>query len=426
MPARGEGRRHLLRVWRARPTVRGLIVLVAGAVALVSGYVVARPEYFAVTGAAVALLASAFVVVHRRRPRLDVRRTFSPPVIAAGSATTVRLHLGNRGAGPTPAAQWNDALPWPQPAAPAELAPIPARAGAERVVEHVVRPPRRGLVAIGPLVVEYEDPFGLVVATVAVGDPDRLVVVPPVSSLGDSGPVPPGGDGEARVVRRRATGAEDDQSTREYRPGDALRRVHWRASARHGELMVRQEEHRTHPDARVLLDTRRGGYPDAAPDDGASWSAEWSSDAFEWAVRMVASLGVHLAAAGFRVAVEETGPPQLDAIGPRPDGRSTDGFLTSLADVQLRDRPGGELQILPSPDPSGPLFAVLGDPERATLDRLIRRRGTEPGFAFLVGASRVAHDRLRAAGWTTVDVDLGDDPALAWSTAALEVPHGGR
>ncbi len=424
MPGPAEGRRHLLRARRAHPTVRGLVVLVAGAVALVAGYAAARPEYFVVTGAAAALLGGAMIVVHRRRPRLEVRRTFSPPVIAAGSTATVSLHLRNRGSGSTPAAVWNDALPWAHAAEPGELAPIRARRDAAEPLEHVVRPPRRGLVAIGPLVVEYGDPFGLVVATLAVGEPDRLVVVPAVTRFGDGGPLPPGGDGESRVVRRRATGVEDDQSTREYRPGDALRRVHWRASARHGELMVRQEEHRTHPDARVLLDTRRAGYRDATPDHGSSWSAQWSSEAFEWAVRMTASLGAHLAGSGFRVAVEETGPPQVDAIGARVDGRSTDGFLTSLADVQLRDRPASELGILPTADPVGPLFAVLGDPERATLDWLVRRRGSERGFAFLVGASRIAHERLRAAGWATVDVDLGDDPALAWATAALEVSRG--
>src|SRR5690606_18569135 len=127
---------------------------------------------------------------------------------------------------------------------------------------------RRGLYAIGPFVVEHEDPFGMAVSTIALGDPDRLVVIPALTDLSEGGPSLADGDGAAQLVQRKPAGNDDDLSTREYRPGDALRRVHWRASARHGELMVRQEEHRSLPDARIIVDTRRRGYPDATTDHG--------------------------------------------------------------------------------------------------------------------------------------------------------------
>src|SRR5690606_2323151 len=209
----------------------------------------------------------------------------------------------------------------------------------------------------------HEDPFGFATSTVALGAPDRLVVVPAVSSLSDGGPSLADGEGEAHLVQRRVMGADDDLTTREYRIGDALRRVHWRASAKHGELMVRQEEHRSHPDARILVDTRRRGYPDAESDTGMSWSADWSSDAFEWVVRMLGSLGLHLEQAGFRVAIEETARPQIEAIGDRWEGRRAEGFLTSLAGVQLLDRTVDELAALAPADGAGPVFAILGDPE---------------------------------------------------------------
>src|SRR5690606_27216812 len=113
-----------------------------------------------------------------------------------------------------------------------------------------------------------------------------LVVVPDVVPLPLGGPALAEGDGAAQFAHRRALGAEDDLSTREYRPGDAMRRVHWRASARHGELMVRQEEQRSHPDVRLALDTLREGYPDAAPDPGGPGRPAVASEAFEWTVRM--------------------------------------------------------------------------------------------------------------------------------------------
>ena len=49
---------------------------------------------------------------------------------------------------------------------------------------------------------------------------------------------------------------EDDVIPRAYRDGDELRRVHWRSTARYGELMVRREEQRWRNRATVLLDSR--------------------------------------------------------------------------------------------------------------------------------------------------------------------------
>ncbi len=183
----------------------------------------------------------------------------------------------------------------------------------------------------------------MVNAVLAVGEADRLiVVVPEVVELPPGGPTLADGEGTAQLVQRRVTGNDDDLTTREYRPGDALRRVHWRASARHGELMVRQEEHRSHPDARIVIDTRQSGYPDAVPDPGDSWSPTAHSEAFEWVVRMTASLGSHLEASGFRVLIEETAVPQVEPLGERwQGGRRSEGFLTSLAAVRLVDRRAG-------------------------------------------------------------------------------------
>ena len=40
----------------------------------------------------------------------------------------------------------------------------------------------------------------------------------------------------------RAGSGTEMFGVREYRPGDSLRRIHWRSSARHGELIVREYE----------------------------------------------------------------------------------------------------------------------------------------------------------------------------------------
>src|SRR5262249_58920391 len=85
--------------------------------------------------------------------------------------------------------------------------------------------------------------------------PAALVVTPAVT------PLPPTalavswlGEGDARASTAAAAG-EDDVVPRAYRDGDELRRVHWRSTARYGELMVRREEQRWRNRAVLFLDT---------------------------------------------------------------------------------------------------------------------------------------------------------------------------
>lgn len=414
------GMRAFRRTSTIRPTWRAFTAFGIGILAIFLFYGLNRREYLVAGCLAILLPLLGLLFVRLRRPKLDVSRTFSPPVVAVGGVVHVTLRVTNSGATISSPLAWDDAIPWFEPPQHRELAAI-AVGRTPRTVQYELRPLRRGLYAIGPFVAEHEDPFGFATSTIAIGAPDQLIVVPELSSLSDGGPTLADGDGEAQLVQRRVAGNDDDLTTREYRIGDALRRVHWRASARHGELMVRQEEHRSHPDARILVDTRRRGYPDAESDTGLSWSAEWSSESFEWVVRMVGSLGLHLESAGFRVAVEETARPQIEPIAERWEGGRAAGFLTSLAGVHLQDRTVEELDALPPADGSGPLFAVLGDPEPATVDWMIRRRRAgESAFAFLVRPAAGIAQRLRDAGWGVVVVDEEDDPGDAWRAAATE------
>ena len=115
---------------------------------------------------------------------------------------------------------------------------------------------RRGRHTLGPLRLRLVDPFGLVMRSASGADTVSLLVVPRVRPLGPGGPAGGhggGGDGSRRSI---AVHGEDDVSVREYRHGDDLRKVHWRTTARTGELMVRLEERPWRAQATLLLDTR--------------------------------------------------------------------------------------------------------------------------------------------------------------------------
>ncbi|MFT4283923.1 MAG: DUF58 domain-containing protein [Protaetiibacter sp.] len=414
----------LRRSHRTRLTLRGWTTLGVGAVCLVLAFVIGRHELLVAASFAFLLSLGGLLLARLRRPKLDVIRLFSPPVVSAGSTALVTLRVRNGGTVTTPALLWNDAIPWREPQRPGELDPIRIRPASARtaVLHYELHPHRRGLYPIGPLVTEFTDPFGMARSSAALGDVDRLTVVPPVAQLPEGGPMLIDGDGAAQLVQRRAVGNDDDLTTREYRSGDALRRVHWRASARHGELMVRQEEHRSHPDARVIVDTRVAGYPDAAP-DRENWPPAPHSESFEWAVRMLAAVAVHLDESGFRVEVVESGTAQIEPIGERWEGgQRVEGFLTSLAALRMLERH----HALPaaSADAAGPTFAILADPDDEVVDWVLRqRRPGQSGALFAIGMRAETRARFADTGWLCVDVEPFDDITDSWRSSATEAGY---
>src|SRR5207302_2280764 len=155
-------------------------------------------------------------------------------------------------------------------------------------VEYMIRSHLRGRFRVGPLTVRVTDPFGMCEVARSFSAADVLVVTPQVVGLPD---VRLGGDwvgaGESRA-RSVATSGEDDAATREYRQGDDLRRIHWRSTARKGELMVRREEQPWQSRAALLLDCR-----------GSAHHGDGPSSSPEWAISAAASIGLHLVNAGF-------------------------------------------------------------------------------------------------------------------------------
>jgi hypothetical protein len=133
------------------------------------------------------------------------------------------------------------------------------------------------------------DSFGLVEISRSFSTISTLVVTPRIfelprataqsSWLGE-------GDGGMRTIS--AIG-EDDAAPRQYQDGDGLHRVHWKSTARYGELMVRREEHQWRNSASVFLDTRRAAHAGTGP-----------ASTFEFAVSAAASIGAHLSGEGFR------------------------------------------------------------------------------------------------------------------------------
>ena len=402
----------------ARLTRRGWVLLVSGVVVVPSSYWLGRRELLYLGSFLVLLPLLALAFVRLRRIRLSVQHSFSAAIVSAGHSTMVEVRVGNLSSSSTAEANWRDLWSW-HPFA-TETARLPAllprgprfaSRGSSALMRYELIPPTRGVFDVGPILLDFSDPFALADGALVAGIGEPLTVTPALVSLADGIVSISADEGPTRMLQRRALGGEDDLMTREYRRGDALRRVHWRASARAGQLMVRQEEQRSHAEARILLDTRLSHYRDVTPPGDTSAPL---SEAFEWAVTFTASLGIHLARTGFLTQVIETAPSQLASL------EHPEEFLESLASVILSSQPAEELSLLSGvqrPDRSqGSVFAILSDPDAATVERLgAQRHAFDVAVAFLVAPRQHALARaLSAAGWVCVTVQIDESIDQAW------------
>ncbi|MCX4449625.1 DUF58 domain-containing protein [Streptomyces sp. NBC_01789] len=413
-------------------TTRGRSFLAAGIAAAVCAYVLGQADLLRV-GLLLAVLPLVCVtVLYRTRYRVTGTRKLSPSRVPAGSEARVHLRMDNVSRLPTGLLMLQDRVPY-------VLGPRPrfvldrVEAGGRREVSYRVRSDLRGRYPLGPLQLRLSDPFGMCELTRSFSAYDTLVVVPrteplpPVRLAGEAS-----GYGEGRQ-RSLALAGEDDVIPRGYRYGDDLRRVHWRSTARYGELMVRREEQPQRARCTVLLDTRRTAYRGTGPDS-----------AFEWAVSGAASVLTHMLERGFAVRL-------LTDAGNAVPGEGEGGFagatqataesaglmMDTLAEIDHSDggglsraydvlRGGGE----------GLLIAFLGDldeEQTGVATRMRQRSGGAVAFvldsaAWVNGespATREAAERrlrlLREAGWTVVPVEPGARLAALWQLAG---PHG--
>jgi uncharacterized protein (DUF58 family) len=120
---------------------------------------------------------------------------------------------------------------------------------------------RRGRFVIGPLRCSVSDPFGLARRTERVVGTDEVIIHPRVHEVLA---LPEAGgedlDRDTPKLRGQPDSGNEFLTLREYAPGDDLRRVHWRSTARRDQLMVRQEESRRRAPVLVLLDIRSGAH----------------------------------------------------------------------------------------------------------------------------------------------------------------------
>lgn len=366
-----------------RPTRRAVGALIAAALLILAGLLVGGKP-LVTAGALIATLvvgACAWGLV----PRLsgEVTRSFSPELPRVGDAFTVQIRA-EQTRPRMRSGVWCDRLPAGLAGEPGGT--IGGRRG-ERLIdaEHTLRAIARGRWSVGPLEVVTGDPFGFFTRRLDIGTASALLVAPAVVALHGL----PGQATPARTTADRATSAASTQGAesltpRDYVAGDSMRRVHWRASAHRGKLMVRQEDRLESPEATVVLCT--GGEP---------------GPAFERAVSACASVVVHLRAAGWHVRVLSDAGGSLDRGA---------GLMHTLAEVT-------PVSETPAATPGGRAATEIFI--ASTIELSIAKAITPPrggtGIALIANLTPKASDALTANGWRVGS--LFDGVAAGWNEA---------
>jgi len=340
-------------------TAQGRSVIAAGFVVAVFSPLLGEKGLFRIAVLLIALPLLAALTVSFTRAPIRCQRSVGPSRVAARQPVLVRLGLTARRpsvqlrledtvpAGLTTPAVGNSEVVGPR----FQLGRLDAGETAE--LEYQVLPQRRGHYVLGPLTVQCGDPFGMCTLLQPVSPAQTLIVTPTVTPL----PLNPLIDGRTGLGEHRGQtlGAygDDAATVRAYRPGDDPRRVHWRSTARAGELMVRQQEQPHHAKATVLLDTREAAYrfpiadPGEAPHTADALHAGFrhtdaSDDSFEWAIAATASIVVHLIDQGLRVRLlTDTGGQVTSGESEGTDQSTLEAsreIMDFLADVACSDR----------------------------------------------------------------------------------------
>jgi uncharacterized protein (DUF58 family) len=253
-----------------RLTRRGVAVLVLAVALLASGHWGGYP-FLRVLGAVLLAVVTAALLLTMRGLTVRVHRSVYPDRVERGQPALASLRVGNPGNRRTAAFHATDTVG----AAARTIRLRPLAAGAEAVYHYELPTSTRGRITVGPLTLHRADPFGLARNRRPTGETAPLWVHPRQFAARPPAGGYPRHHHEGISTDGALRGAADLQDVREYVPGDEVRHLHWKATARTGRLMVRDLTDPRQPRFTLLLDTR---------------AHAWGAAGFEEAVDLAASL----------------------------------------------------------------------------------------------------------------------------------------
>lgn len=337
------------------PTPSGWLVALAAVLAVGIGRLFGIVELFVIGAGLAASVVWAVLAVRSRPPRIAVTRTLHPDRVTAGEPARAELVLHNGCRSRSVPVLVVEAVGGERSA---RMAIGALAAGDHIVAGYRIPTNERGRLQIGPTIAIRQDLLGLASTSRPVTGVQEVTVAPPTVVL----PMPVVGSGllgRQLATTARRLGPGEFHALRSYVPGDEIRSVDWKASARTEDLIVR--EHRTPALRRcvVVLDRFVETYADRSGPPGPNERIA----AFELAVVIAASLVRSAALSGLVTRFETGGGIVLGG----PD--VVDRTLDTLATIELgpclddfRRDPADDLGVLVvvTSGPDAPIWTDVG------------------------------------------------------------------
>jgi uncharacterized protein (DUF58 family) len=394
-------------------TSRGRLALALGVTTYLAAWAFGSKILYPVAiGLPVAVLLAWLWTALANRP-LQIRRTLASGERLEGEDVEVTVRLASE----------RRLVParWTLRERIGKLGEVTTPVGATGFARYVLEQLPRGRYEFQSSIAVIEDPFGLERVEQPLESPGALLVYPRLVELDRL--FSEGGrrshDGR-RLLLRRPSGF-DLHSVRDYEHGDSLRKVHWRSTARRGQLMVKELEDSPRDEVAVVLDADPGAVV------GGSFDVQ---------VRAAGSLLLSHVRHGRRAVLVVNGAhAELQGV------RSAEGDWRQALD----------LLAAVEPEPGPPLAAVLADQSSAVarslelvvvtaslpprlVERLVERALVSGSVSLVfVDPSSFAGAppkplpellRLQAAGVTVAVLRDGDDLAERLGAAEAEAAHG--
>jgi uncharacterized protein (DUF58 family) len=378
-------------------TRRGVAVGAAAVVLYAAGLMWGYPVLRALAGVAGAVIVVA--VIRTVVPlRASVVRELYPQRVDCGKPALATLVVRNATGTRQPGFIVRDVIDGQNHEVPVRGLP----AGGVATYRYALPTARRGRVVVGPLTLRRGDALGLARRDLRVGGQEVLWVHPRRHPARAATGARAKHHHEGPLPRLPLPGSMEQRAVREYVPGDELRHLHWRATARAQRLMVRDYVDPAQPRCVVLLDTR---------------PAALSPDAFEHAVEVAASVTHAAVTHGHPTRLCTTAGLDIN-VERNPDASRV--LLDALCEVEQREveqSPAGDRaslgELTGSLRSGGWLVLVTGDGERDLVGAMVAvRRHYAPFVIFDLGE----RGTLEVPGVTVVRSSSAADAVRQWNS----------
>jgi len=235
--------------------IRRLEVLIVATILVVAAFSTGQPFLFYLLYLAILVVGGSYVLVRLGLTDLEAGYAVSQLHGHVGDRMRVTYTLRNGSRMPKLWLEIHNPTTLPG-GLPGRAITLPGRS--ER--SWLIRMPltRRGHFRIEPLHIRTGDPFGFFEAAATVGQGVSVVVYPRLE------PIPAWRLPSAILEGSHASPVRTLQTTplatsvRPYAPGDSMNRIHWKTTARHGEIQVKEFDLEQTADAWIIVDLQRG------------------------------------------------------------------------------------------------------------------------------------------------------------------------